>query len=173
MFRMLHVLGLLHISFPRVRGDVPLLLPLASSPRPFSPRARGCSGKAMPTIDTTQRFPRVRGDVPIFIVISVIEWGFSPRARGCSVFTHALDGFCQRFPRVRGDVPNATRLSGLWFAFSPRARGCSPVTPTQTFDTKVFPACAGMFRYSAGAGSAPTCFPRVRGDVPPWLRAGE
>ena len=44
MFLKLSKLRLLALSFPRVRGDVPLLHGLDNIVIGFSPRARGCSG---------------------------------------------------------------------------------------------------------------------------------
>ena len=45
------------VRFPRVRGDVPFLIP---------------------------SFPRVRGDVPVADIFGMRLQEFSPRARGCS-----------------------------------------------------------------------------------------
>ena len=53
-----------HRSFPRVRGDVPLLVEGVQSQAVFSPRARGCSAIADLVVAVAPRFPRVRGDVP-------------------------------------------------------------------------------------------------------------
>ena len=111
------------------------------------------------------RFPRARGDVPRFSVPKTRNVLFSPRTRGCSdpmtqgivvdhVFpahagmfplTDTVAAIAESFPRARGDVParSITRSVTKWF--SPRTRGCSmnPVKPT--YDSRVFPAHAGMF----------------------------
>ena len=73
------------------------------------------------------------------------------------------------FPRVRGDVPeNLMKLSELT-RFSPRARGCSHCGPKPLECTGVFPACAGMFLEKPTCSPSKGCFPRVRGDVPPYM----
>ena len=92
------------LRFPRVRGDVPHVVPLIDKEWGFSPRARGCSPHSIlakivhPVFPAcagmfllrgtpstvTNGFPRVRGDVPLDIVFATRRGGF---------------------PRVRGDVP--------------------------------------------------------------------
>ena len=51
-------------SFPRVRGDVPPLPAPASSKRPFSPRARGCSLVACGNSPSVAVFPACAGMFP-------------------------------------------------------------------------------------------------------------
>ena len=70
------------------------------------------------------------------------------------------------FPRVRGDVPSTRFLTLVIVKFSPRARGCSALARLIDEQTRVFPACAGMFPLPPPSGGAAECFPRVRGDVP-------
>ena len=70
------------------------------------------------------------------------------------------------FPRIRGDVPGVAETCTALFEFSPHTRGCSARVKHMGDVDKVFPAYAGMFRCTAGAGFAPICFPRIRGDVP-------
>ena len=70
------------------------------------------------------------------------------------------------FPRVRGDVPEDNDMVTEIQVFSPRARGCSFDTIIQNAKTNVFPACAGMFRFSMAFSNSSAGFPRVRGDVP-------
>ena len=67
---------------------------------------------------------------------------------------------------MRGDVPGVQH--GFWLTelFSPRARGCSLCTQVETVPSRVFPACAGMFRAPWPHRSKRFGFPRVRGDVP-------
>ena len=131
----------------------------------------------------------MRGDVPRPHLHSAGEFGFSPRARGCSgitamapllpvVFPACAGMFrvllyiflhTNSFPRVRGDVPLSQRPCGGREAFSPRARGCSELAKHQIKAILVFPACAGMFLCSGLETAVPVGFPRVRGDVPPFL----
>ena len=67
---------------------------------------------------------------------------------------------------MRGDVPTPVHGWPPKPRFSPRARGCSCCRHPPPCSTKVFPACAGMFRHGANGGDLWGCFPRVRGDVP-------
>ena len=71
-----------------------------------------------------------------------------------------------RFPRVRGDVPHFFCFFGGFYRFSPRARGCSSSRCSAVLPSRVFPACAGMFRSLWFELGDPIGFPRVRGDVP-------
>ena len=91
-------------SFPRVRGDVPVIEPVVMPVLKFSPRARGCSGKVDP----------VR---PILLVF--------PACAGMFRMMFMSGGRLSGFPRVRGDVPETPRNRARGARFSPRARGCS------------------------------------------------
>ena len=71
-----------------------------------------------------------------------------------------------RFPRMRGDVPHIVIVPFRKVPFSPHARGCSGVGFGHGVGAVVFPACAGMFRLTAGWVAARKGFPRMRGDVP-------
>ena len=172
--------------FPRVRGDVPLLVRVAAFQERFSPRARGCSQKIFTAwaaslvfpacagmFPTPGRsfwgccgFPRVRGDVPCQGAVCSTLTAFSPRARGCSAVESPNNPVELRFPRVRGDVPSNRMCETLVRKFSPRARGCSGAISGNHHSDDVFPACAGMFLSVIDSASSPQCFPRVRGDVP-------
>ena len=134
-------------GFPRVRGDVPLVLRCKFYTIWFSPRARGCSQN--PTNRNTQNsvFPACAG---MFRLITVL-----PAVLSC-------------FPRVRGDVPTTKPLGTELRQFSPRARGCSDGQLEQRLRERVFPACAGMFLTRAGFEQVKQGFPRVRGDVPAY-----
>ena len=132
--------------FPRVRGDVPSPGHGVFDLSKFSPRARGCSA---------------------FDPSRVAQWTVFPACAGMFRLSRISAQPAHRFPRVRGDVPFDFWLVTWRLQFSPRARGCSPVTPTQAFDTKVFPACAGMFLNNHIGHMTIARFPRVRGDVPP------
>ena len=135
-------------SFPRVRGDVPILVGCVGFPDEFSPRARGCSEKIPRLHRESAVFPACAG---MFLLIAVINHGL------------------ESFPRVRGDVPAAGFTVEAFEGFSPRARGCSSPHPQSSQPYSVFPACAGMFRLLSGVVMMFVGFPRVRGDVP-WLR---
>ena len=90
--------------FPRVRGDVPPGPNTVLTPVKFSPRARGCSQRALRLGSFLEVFPACAGmfQSPLFPA------------------QHAFS-----FPRVRGDVPLEKSTDKNAKAFSPRARGCS------------------------------------------------
>ena len=111
-------------------------------------------------------FPRMRGDVPNTFDLVNFDPPFSPHARGCS---HLLIHICcchACFPRMRGDVPTISSAAADSYQFSPHARGCSAMAEGVDYLLQVFPACAGMFRFSVSLWEIFLCFPRMRGDVP-------
>ena len=112
------------LSFPRVRGDVPIMRLTACIPGSFSPRARGCSAIAETSLEGGDVFPACAG-------MFLGSGGFRVEP--------------QRFPRVRGDVPPPAMGSKKLLPFSPRARGCSQCPNNVVSFLAVFPACAGMF----------------------------
>ena len=131
--------------FPRVRGDVPLVLTTYLGEYEFSPRARGCS-LMMQLVGSVMRvFPACAGMFPLEKAKSN-EW--------------------TSFPRVRGDVPSTLENPSDISRFSPRARGCTEEASDAEYERKVFPACAGMFRRRKNSAPKNVSFPRVRGDVP-------
>ena len=131
--------------FPRVRGDVPSKKPGFSGKNRFSPRARGCSTQKPCKLAGQSVFPACAG-----------------MFRSGAIFRC----FSVSFPRVRGDVPLFSRHSAPRRLFSPRARGCSRDWLLELPRGNVFPACAGMFRYTFPNKKGSASFPRVRGDVP-------
>ena len=92
------------ISFPRIRGDVPIVTFMQASASAFSPHTRGCSlfllfrGHLLTVFPAYAGmfrkenaseikeicFPRIRGDVPGFQASRPLEGAFSPHTRGCS-----------------------------------------------------------------------------------------
>ena len=112
-------------SFPRVRGDVPVVNITDGGDEMFSPRTRGCSSITRNPSFTPRVFPAYAGMFQIEEVHPIITPQFSPRTRGCSEYREGLDlkwevfpayagmfrfplGLPRRspcFPRVRGDVP--------------------------------------------------------------------
>ena len=140
-------------SFPRMRGDVPLLrIPRRRAGR-FSPHARGCSQALVRLAVPQLVFPACAG-----------------MFRSCS--NQRSQGL--RFPRMRGDVPLRTPFSNTLPWFSPHARGCSFFSLPLVVVGGVFPACAGMFLAPPAIDTREVSFPRMRGDVPtsPSLRRG-
>ena len=132
-------------GFPRVCGDVPAGVDLLNEFKEFSPRMRGCSDLSM---DNT----RCHGVFPAY----------------AGMFLDFLDyHHCfLRFPRVCGDVPSFSSLLLFPCKFSPRMRGCSAGRSSALPRRGVFPAYAGMFRFTGGLEAQADRFPRVCGDVP-------
>ena len=67
---------------------------------------------------------------------------------------------------MRGDVYLVEKVQRIQEAFSPHARGCSDTIVRELGFRRVFPACAGMFRFTKVTWPARYSFPRMRGDVP-------
>ena len=139
------------LSFPRIRGDVPVWLEFHLTNTGFSPHTRGCSETMSSPWDSRIVFPAYAG---------MFRGRHRDRAAsGC-------------FPRIRGDVPVRYTVKRDEEGFSPHTRGCShPRRHSNRLHT-VFPAYAGMFRRSRRAPRRFESFPRIRGDVPiPKVRA--
>ena len=124
MFLIEHCFRGIPSSFPRVRGDVPLLGWWCRPRSGFSPRARGCSDLTAQGLGLLEVFPACAG--------MFRQTTFPVAGTG-------------RFPRVRGDVPDPALTRDDHARFSPRARGCSLVEACLPLIPPVFPACAGMF----------------------------
>ena len=111
-------------SFPRARGDVPLVAGDLSELTKFSPRTRGCSAKDILTESCFKVFPAHAG---MFLRLPL------PQLPADS------------FPRARGDVPASRVCQISMGSFSPRTRGCSAFPGDSGQADMVFPAHAGMF----------------------------
>ena len=132
-------------SFPRVRGDRPVLLWWPFSGAVFPPRARGSSHPQRSCSSPTDVSPACAGIVPLLV----------------RYIAHL-----RSFPRVRGDRPREIALELREWAFPPRARGSSPVALDRREPLQVSPACAGIVLGVANLGELLPGFPRVRGDRP-------
>ena len=75
-------------SFPRIRGDVPIIIFATPSIAAFSPHTRGCSAKVRALLAKFEVFPAYAGMFRILGVVSVKSVSF---------------------PRIRGDVPHPGR----------------------------------------------------------------
>ena len=111
--------------FPRIRGDVPLMLVKPLISKSFSPHTRGCSENGYDTLLQGHVFPAYAG----MFRTDLLGW-FGPA----------------RFPRIRGDVPFQLGTSAAATEFSPHTRGCSSASGLDFASQVVFPAYAGMFR---------------------------
>ena len=137
------------LRFPRIRGDVPPSGSAVERRKPFSPHTRGCS-RSMALLGAKKNvFPAYAG---MFRRVA------------------ATASLVVRFPRIRGDVPQAATFYELGGGFSPHTRGCSVPRGTLLPLSRVFPAYAGMFLGPIAGAKADNRFPRIRGDVPGFLR---
>ena len=132
------------------------------------------------------RLPRMRGDRPGLQVRPTGIWLFTPHARGSTL----RDTTCCRpfrvypacagidrhskgvslcvfgLPRMRGDRPPFFCTWSLSLRFTPHARGSTTATPSSREPPGVYPACAGIDRYSTRLVDLIERLPRMRGDRP-------
>ncbi len=79
---------------------------------------------------------------------------------------------CLRFsrslclPRMRGDRPLASGMLPAGELFTPHARGSTSKAGTSSFDSLVYPACAGIDLSERLPQPLPKRLPRMRGDRP-------
>ncbi len=186
-------------GFPRTRGDGPALVSPSGRSLSFSPHARGWTarwavfcdtlgvfparaGMDRPTPPVTSRsrcFPRTRGDGPATtrLRVTLPEPHVFPARAGMDRLARRADPGGHGFPRTRGDGPASTGTGTTARQFSPHARGWTALGSGSIMIAKVFPARAGMDRWTATTCTRWTCFPRTRGDGPlrsrtRWLSAG-
>ncbi len=133
------------MAFPRVRGVVPPPAPARALKSPFSPRVRGCSGKARNHVEPWALFPAYAG---LFL-----EKG-PGTAKICP------------FPRVCGVVPAWADRGPNARCFSPRVRGCSCVSDPGYGDGVLSPRVRGCSGDLWGMKSTYIRIPRTRGVVP-------
>ena len=145
MFRPSSIAAWGSCRFPRMRGDVPRGMLGLSNPQQFSPHARGCSANLSNAGVVKVVFPACAGMFRTQKRVIVVYIGF---------------------PRMRGDVPKPPKVQQHQVQFSPHARGCSAPVRGQDDSSRVFPACAGMFRRDRPRHQRVQRFPRMRGDVP-------
>ena len=94
-------------GFPRIRGDVPMIVKVGRKMKEFSPHTRGCSGRNDAGPPRASVFPAYAGMFPFDNLRGKMDAGF---------------------PRIRGDVPSACSVSKRVSEFSPHTRGCSAFT---------------------------------------------
>ena len=134
-----------HHRAPRARGDGPGESFLRARLVGCSPRTRGWSPVAVPTLTHVSVLPAHAGMVPRAIHARA-------SARGA--------------PRARGDGPMANRRKTVSATCSPRTRGWSPARSRAATCSPVLPAHAGMVPWSSRQERAPASAPRARGDGP-------
>ncbi len=136
-------------GFPRPRGDGPGRVTAASSNSAFSPPTRGWPAGGI----------RQGGHGAVFPAHAGMAREDLPRA-----------ATPPGFPRPRGDGPLIWPTATYPDAFSPPTRGWPASTLRQALNPLVFPAHAGMARFSSLGDAQSGSFPRPRGDGPIYLR---
>ena len=132
-------------SFPRTRGDGPLLHECWHAGCLFPPHARGWT---LSVIDPTTSFT------------------VSPARAGMDLQPSTRRTARDCFPRTRGDGPSPLRKQRSQLLFPPHARGWTP-DPARDHDGRgVSPARAGMDLYGPVDRLCRARFPRTRGDGP-------
>ena len=138
------------VCFPRVCGDVSVLLNSGSAVWELSPRMRGCFRVAFEADRSLEAFPAYAGMFP----------------------KHTKASFLQgRFPRVCGDVSRLFSIKRSTLKLSPRMRGCFFNLVRRGKRHDAFPAYAGMFPRGGSQSEMSGSFPRVCGDVSSALQA--
>ena len=143
-----HCTGRQGVPLPRARGDVPQLDALFSRCSNLAPRTRGCTGREACGAELAGPCPAHAG---------MYRAGTDSRATVATL------------PRARGDVPFAClRFVPIRF-LAPRTRGCTGEWTTDHQLNGPCPAHAGMYRQNGSAGRNWQALPRARGDVPLFL----
>ena len=75
-----------------------------------------------------------------------------------------------RFPRTRGDAPLGRLTVKRNIRLPPHTRGCTGHQTGRKGHQTASPAHAGMHRSAGASGPPASCFPRTRGDAPPFAR---
>ena len=111
---------------PRVRGDIPQVLPCDHRTAMLSPCKRGYSRATLPAM-------RCRVVVPVYA-------GVFPKPTN-------LWEQVKRCPRVRGGIPEMEQPGEFWGPLSPCTRGYSLIAHVIHAHDIVVPVYAGVFRW--------------------------
>jgi len=130
---------------PRMRGDLPQVYDLVRGWIESTPHARGSTFHMALSHEEPHVYPACAGIYPIVQL-----------KRRCTT----------RLPRMRGDLPirhkgNITRIRS-----TPHARGSTSVSCGFQLLFRVYPACAGIYRYKPLHSCQVRSLPRMRGDLP-------
>ncbi len=132
-------------SFPRARGDRPVLVEFELAAALFSPRTRGSTRGQGGEHDAGRVFPAHAGIDPSLTARELEE---------------------ARFPRARGDRPLTYSPGARGGPFSPRTRGSTLCPSARRRRVRVFPAHAGIDLEGRACLIDGSGFPRARGDRP-------
>ncbi len=170
---------------PRERGCADAAHPPRHAVRVFPARAGVCR-PGRPARRRRRCVPRASGGVPLLAENTPPRWRCSPRERGCArrprspggavrVFP-ARAGVCRYLrttltqgncvPRASGGVPRTATRRAPRRACSPRERGCAAARHHRVRRGLVFPARAGVCRWSLRPRRRTPSVPRASGGVP-------
>ncbi len=150
MFRHLGLVLLVVRSGPRAGGGVPSSWVTWATRYMWSPRRRGCSGRAAPASQGVLVVPAQAGVFP----------------RHGELLREPSRG-----PRAGGGVPPSRSLPWPTRGWSQRRRGCSAVLRSRPGGAGVVPAQAGVFWSPCGSSLSSTCGRRAGGGVPEARKA--
>jgi len=130
---------------PRMRGDRPISLAVASAFSAATPHARGSTWFVVRVVGFGRGYPACAG----------IDPGSCPR---CPMR--------RRLPRMRGDRPSSPPITPLVTLATPHARGSTCRHWLRTWLFTGYPACAGIDPTGQMTSMYPWRLPRMRGDRP-------
>ena len=177
---------------PHTRGSTHNAAPLRLT-APVSPAYAGIDRRSSGASRSTCRFPRIRGDRPRWRARASSPSQFPPHTRGSTpdgslapppeVVSPAYAGIDRKsalvhdhftsFPRIRGDRPLLDRTTNGMSRFPPHTRGSTRETKAHRSAEAVSPAYAGIDRRPWPSCALRPSFPRIRGDRPRRLAAGD
>ena len=128
-------------SFPRTRGDGPLLWSNIQTLQPFPPHTRGWT---------------------LILLHPGAHLFVSPAHAGMDRTRGRRTRGPHRFPRTRGDGPAASPRIALRLMFPPHTRGWTAGAHARAVRRRVSPAHAGMDRGASWCTGSLGCFPRTR-----------
>ena len=117
--------GVRSTSFPRTRGDGPLVAVAVDSNPTFPPHTRGWT---------------------LFMILLLFHLSVSPAHAGMDLVYKTFTRIMLRFPRTRGDGPLRKCLAAATKRFPPHTRGWTAASKVGIQRAAVSPAHAGMDR---------------------------
>jgi len=132
-----------------MRGDPPFVDGIAPVYRKSTPHARGSTGAT----------EKKKGVITVY-----------PACAGIHLLLQDQRNYPKRLPRMRGDPPTRSSNRSNQRQSTPHARGSTRCVLGPPGLGCVYPACAGIHRYSRPSRGRLCGLPRMRGDPPSDLR---